>query len=294
MKPVVLLCALAALALPARAQSLSKPHSIVGDVCIHARFHSRFLAADRDILVWLPPGYDANAPRRYPVLYLHDAQNLFDGGTAFLPGKEWRVDETATELIAAKTVVPLIIVGVNNAGGERMNEYTPTKDGKERGGGADAYGKMLTEELKPYIDRHYRTQTDAAHTALGGSSLGGLVSLYLGLQSPNVWGKVACLSTSAWWDNEAIVRQVNALTKKPRLEIWLDIGGAEGADAIEPVRHLRDALVAKGWKEGRDLGYLEDPGAQHNETAWAARFGRVLTFLFPAQDKNRREANPKP
>ena len=262
-------------------------HTLTGDFCLHPRFHSRFLRADRDVLVYLPPGYDAGGGRRYPVLYLQDGQNLFDGATSFLPGQEWRVDETATALIARGVVEPLIIVGVYNAGNDRVEEYTPTRAGagvaRGRGGEAAAYGRMLTEELKPYIDRHYRTRTDPAHTGLGGSSLGGLVSLWLGLQSPRTFGRLACLSASAWWDDRMLARQVRALPVRLPLRIWLDIGTAEDADSVAAVRDLRDALAAKGWQPGKDLAYSEAPGASHNEAAWAARVGPMLTFLFPKE-----------
>jgi len=275
------------LCLAVRCPADAPPHTLTGDFCLHPRFHSRFLRADRDVLVFLPPGYDAGGRRRYPVLYLQDGQNLFDGATSFLPGQEWRVDEAATALITRGVIEPLIIVGVYNVGNDRIEEYTPTRAGagiaQGRGGGAAAYGRMLTEELKPYIDRHYRTRTDAAHTGLGGSSLGGLVSLWLGLQYPKTFGRMACLSTSAWWDDRAIVRQVRALPARLPGRIWLDIGTAEDAESVAAVRDLRDALAAKGWKPGVDLGYCEAPGAQHNEAAWAARVGPMLTFLFPKE-----------
>lgn len=271
----------------ANAVPLPSLHTLTGDFCLHPRFHSRFLRADRDVLVYLPPGYDANARKRYPVLYLQDGQNLFDGATSFLPGQEWRVDETATELIARGVIAPLIIVGIYNTGNDRIEEYTPTKAAsgmaQGRGGQAALYGRMLTSELKPYIDRHYRTLTDAAHTGIGGSSLGGLVSLYLGLQYPKTFGRIACVSSSAWWDDRVIVRQVRALPARLPLRIWLDIGTGEDADSIAAVRALRDALTTKGWTPGKDFHYVEAPGAQHNEAAWAQRVGPLLTFLFPKE-----------
>ena len=275
------------LCLAMRCLADAPPHTLTGDFVLHPRFHSQFLRADRDVLVFLPPGYDAGGRRRYPVLYLQDGQNLFDGATSFLPGQEWRMDETATDLIARGVIEPLIIVGVSNAGNDRIEEYTPTRAragvAQGRGGGAAAYGRMLTEELKPYIDRHYRTRTDAAHTGLGGSSLGGLVALWLGLRYPQTFGRLACLSTSAWWDDRAVVRQIRALPDRLPLRVWLDIGTAEDADSVAAVRDLRDALAAKGWQSGKDLFYFEAPGAQHNEAAWAARVGPMLTFLFPKE-----------
>lgn len=261
-----------------------RQHTLTGDIRTHAKFHSRFLPADRDIIVYLPPGYEQDKKKRYPVLYLHDGQNIFDGATSYIPGMEWRVDETAQALITAKAISPLIIVGVYNAGTERVDEYTPTKDEQvKQGGRADLYGRMLVEELKPFIDQQYRTLRGPRETGLGGSSLGGLVSLYLGMKYPQVFGKLAVVSPSVWWDNRMIVRDVQALKGKLRTRIWIDIGTKEGktpAEATEGTRLLRDTLITKGWKENADLKYFEAEGAEHNEKAWAERVGPMLKFLF--------------
>jgi predicted alpha/beta superfamily hydrolase len=267
----------------ARAQ---EAHTLTGEFRTHKNFHSRYLRSDRDVLVYLPPGYDADKKKRYPVLYLHDGQNLFDGATSFIKGAEWGVDETAQRLITGGAIEPLIIVGVYNTGRDRVDEYTPTVDAKYKAGGkADLYGRMLVEELKPFIDSEYRTRRDAKQTGLGGSSLGGLVSLYLALKYPQTFGRVAVVSPSVWWDNKMIVREVEALKKRPRLHIWLDMGTKEGGNEAEEqtrnARTLRDALVRKGWKEGSDLKYFEAEGAEHNERAWAARVEPMLRFLFP-------------
>jgi enterochelin esterase-like enzyme len=162
-----------------------RPHTLTGDIRYHKNFHSKVLNNDRDIIVYLPPGYETNKNKRFSVFYMHDGQNLFDGATSFIPGQEWKVDETAQSLINAHKIEPLIVVGIYNTGKDRVNEYTPAQDPKYKAGGnADLYARMLVEELKPFIDRTYRTKPDAAHTGLGGSSLGGLVSLYLGLTVP--------------------------------------------------------------------------------------------------------------
>lgn len=272
---------------PARFLDAQEQHTLTGEFRTHKEFHSGFLSSDRDILVYLPPGYDANKKKHYPVLYLHDGQNLFDGATSFIKGAEWRVDETTQSLIESKAIEPLIIVGIYNAGSDRIDEYTPTADARFKGGHADAYGRMLVEELKPFIDSHYRTLTDARNTGLGGSSLGGLVSLYLALRYPTVFGKVAIISPSVWWDKKVIVREVEILNKRPRLQIYLDTGTKEGGNETEAAgttadaRALRDALLKKGWKEGRDLMYFEALGAEHNERAWEQRVGPMLKFLFP-------------
>src|SRR5215813_14816840 len=175
-------------------------HTLVGDVRLHKAFHSRILNNDRDIVVYLPPSYESNKHQRYSVLYMNDGQNLFDGATSFIPGQEWRIDETAQSLIGEGKIEPLIIVGIDNAGKDRVNEYTPAADAKYKAGGqADQYGRMLVEELKPFIDSNYRTLKDAAHTGIGGSSLGGLVSMYLGLKYKDVFSRVAVISPSVFW-----------------------------------------------------------------------------------------------
>jgi len=267
-----------------------QPHTLTGDIREHKNFHSNILNNDRDVIVYLPPGYKVSKGRHYSVLYLNDGQNLFDGATSFIPGQEWRVDETAQALIAAGKIEPLIIVGINNAGKDRINEYTPAADPKfKMGGKADLYGRMLVEELKPFIDSHYRTKRDANHTGLGGSSLGGLVSLYVSLKYPALFGRAAVVSPSVWFANKQIVHYVEALPKKLPLRIWMDIGTKEGRSTeeaqqtVNDARLLKDTLVKRGWRMGKDFDYLEAQGAEHNEAAWAARVEAILTFLFPAK-----------
>jgi predicted alpha/beta superfamily hydrolase len=265
-----------------------RTHTLTGDIRVHKDFHSKFLNNDRDLIVYLPSGYELDKPRRYSVLYLHDGQNLFDGATSFIPGQEWRVDETAQSLISSGQIESLIIVGVYNTGKDRIDEYTPAADAKYKlGGKADLYGRLLVEELKPFIDKTYRTKRTAAHTGLGGSSLGGLVSIYLALKYPRVFGRVAGVSPSVWWANNHIVNYVEALPKKLPVRIWLDIGTKEGGSAEEAqkttdgARLLKETLIKKGWKPERDLKYFEAQGAEHNEHAWADRVAQILEFLFP-------------
>ena len=210
---------------------------------------------------------------------MHDGQNLMDPGTSAF-GVAWEVDDTATRLIHDARIEPVIIVGIYSTG-DRIAEYTPVRDDEYGGGNADAYGRFLIEELKPDIDATYRTRPEATVTGLAGSSLGGLVSLYLGLEHSDVFGRLGVVSPSVWWANEDIIDRVNALTSKLPLTIWLDIGTAEGGgSADDDARALRDALVAEGWVLGQDLTYAEYPGAAHNESAWAARCDDILEGLY--------------
>jgi predicted alpha/beta superfamily hydrolase len=269
-------------AIPAVSVPTERPHTLTGMISLYHAFPAKHLPA-RDVLVYLPPGYDApeNGQRRYPVLYLQDGQNCFDGATSFIPGKEWQVDETVERLIDQGKIEPIIIVGVYNTGMNRVNEYTPVKDDRDHGGQADRYGQWMIEELKPFIDRAYRTQSEPENTGLCGSSLGGLVTLYLGLTHPEVFRRLAVMSPSVWWAERSIVTMVNTLKAPLPLKIWLDIGTEEGYAAVPDAHLLRDALIARGWNLGKDLVYFEAQGAHHNEEAWAARVEPSLKFLFP-------------
>jgi len=261
------------------------PHTLTGNFRFHRAFPSRFLKNTRDVIVYLPVGYDSDRMRRYPVMYLHDGQNVFDAETAF-GGNEWGVDEAAEELTRKGEIEPLIIVGIYNTGLNRIAEYTHVKSARGQGGKARAYGKTLVGELKPMIDREYRTLTDAANTGLGGSSLGGLVTLYLGLAYPQVFGKLMVMSPSIWWNNCDILKHVRKLRKKTAQKIWLDTGTCEGQNPSKCVKDAEDLFAlfqAKGWQLGRDIQFLEDEGAGHNEKAWGYRIRNALKFLFPAR-----------
>jgi predicted alpha/beta superfamily hydrolase len=251
----------------------------------HEQFPSRFLRNQRDLIVYLPPGYQEQAQRRFPVLFLHDGQNLFDGATSFIPGMDWHVGQTADYCIQAGLVEPLIIVGIYNAGRQRLGEYTPTRMPKLGGGRANRYAKFLLEEVRPFLLGNYRVLSGAENTGIGGSSLGGLVSLYLGLRLPHVFGKIAALSPSVWWNRRVILRFADAAPVDRLPRIWLDIGTREGGRIVEDVERFRDILLAKGWRLGRDVHYQRVEGAEHNEAAWAQRVAPFLQFLFPAGER---------
>jgi enterochelin esterase-like enzyme len=251
-----------------------------GSLDKYKNYHSRFLPAARDVIVYVPGVYDGNPQRRFPVLYLQDGQNLFDPATSF-GGVTWRVRETADRLVAEGKIQPLLIVGIYNAGKQRIREYTPSRARKLGGGGANRYGKMLVREIMPFIESKYRALAGPAHTGVGGSSLGGLLAMYLGLNYPEVFGRVAALSPSVWWNQRWILNFAARRRQRSRPRIWLDTGTQEGMHTTSDARKMRDVLLERGWREGRDLRYQEIPGGQHNEAAWAERVGPFLQFLFP-------------
>ena len=242
-------------------------------------FASTILGNSREITVYLPAGYDEREDVRYPVLYMQDGQNLFDAHRAYVPGNHWRLQEAADAAIGERTARPMIIVGVDHAGPARIDEYTPVKDRKHNGGGRAAeYARFLIEELKPAIDERFRTLAGAEDTAVGGSSLGGLVSLHLVLKHPDVFRGAAVMSPSIWWSDRAILAEVDAYDAPPP-RMWLDIGGREGAEALNDARTLRDRIAAKGWPA---FQFYEDRRGDHSERAWARRARQALEFLFPA------------
>jgi predicted alpha/beta superfamily hydrolase len=261
-------------------------HMLTGNIKRHPEFPSKILGNRRDVLVYLPRGYWRLSRRRYPVLYLHDGQNVFDAATSF-SGVEWSMDETAERLIKENLIEPLIIVAVANIGEARIHEYAPTrgvidakaKRKKRSKGLARKYGHFLINELKPYIDRKYRTKPDAEFTGLGGSSLGGLATLAIGILYPHAFSRLMVMSPSIWWDDFAIYRLVDSIEQKPPVKIWLDTGTAE--PGWEQARELLKRLVEKGWKLPKDLQYMEAQFADHSEAAWAARVEPALQFLFP-------------
>lgn len=259
-------------ATPARAGSL------VGEFREIPGLSGPGIEGSRDLTIWLPPGFVATSSRRYPVLLMLDGQNLFDGTKSFIPGQEWRVDETATMLINAGVVEPLIIVGITNGNERRINDYTPTPS--QRGGGnGDGFGRYLTETVIPRLQKDYRVSS----FGLAGASLGGLITAYLGLRHPSAFDRLGVFSPSVWWDGRYLLRQLDGSRPARRQRIWLDMGSREGADALTDAKALRDAYVRKGWRVGKDLAYAEETLAEHNEIAWRGRFGPMLMFLYPAK-----------
>ncbi len=251
---------------------------------LHRGFRGRHLPDSRDIIVYLPPGYEDEPERSYPVLYMNDGQNLFDGRTSFIKDRTWRVREQADEAIEAGEVEPLVIVGIYNTGERRLAEYTHERDWQRGGGEADRYGLLLTEELLPWISGRYRIRTNREATGLGGSSLGGLVTLYLGLRYAHYFGRLAVMSPSVWWNHKSILGYLNEraaqIWEKPRL--WLDVGAGEGHRTLRDAEMLARRLKANGWIPGDTLHFERVADGTHDEPSWARRVEPMLRFLFPA------------
>ena len=251
---------------------------------LHRGFTSHHLPDARDLIVYLPPGYDETSERTYPVLYMQDGQNLFDPQTSFIKGRTWEMREQADEVIESGEVELLVIVGIYNTGERRLAEYTHERDWQRGGGEADRYGRLLTEDLMPWIGSRYRVRTDRASTGLAGSSLGGLVTLYLGLRYAHLFGKLGILSPSVWWNHKSILGYVNErapqIWERPRL--WLDVGDKEGQRTLRDTEMLARRLTANGWIPGQTLQFERVPDGTHDEPSWARRVTPMLKFLFPA------------
>jgi len=266
--------------------------TLTGTVRFHPDFESKRLNNRRTIAIYLPPGYDEKSDTRYPVFYMQDGQNLFDAATSFR-GIEWGADETAERLIREKRIEPLIIVGIYNTP-DRMNEYTPVQDAKGGAGGLGSrYAAFVVEEVKPFIDRTYRTRLGRESTGVGGSSLGGLISLQICSLYPEEFSKCAIVSPALWWGDHALVKTVEAKPDwVPRTRFWLDMGTREGttlasfSNAIQETRRLAAAFESAGLSKGTGYAYEEVEGAVHDEGAWAKRMDRILLFLYGIDSKS--------
>jgi predicted alpha/beta superfamily hydrolase len=253
------------------------------------RIYSRILRQHRTYLVYLPPGYSAQDPRLYPVIYVQDGQNVFDPRTAPF-GIKWGLDDVTQALILQRRIAPLVLVAVYNSK-KRLDEYTPTADLQYKGGGADNYLGFVIQELKPVIEAAYRVSPKPAATGILGSSLGGLVSLYAGWRYPEHFGRVLALSPSLWWAGRDLIMAIGGDPRpKSKNRIWMDVGTRESnddhngngvADVLDETRTMKAILLQKGYKLNRDLFYQEVEGAAHTESDWGGRVGQALEALFP-------------
>ena len=235
---------------------------------------SRELGNRRDILVYLPASYDKN-DKPYPVLYMHDGQNLFDPSTSF--AGEWGVDTALSK--TPRKGRRAIVVGIPNAGIDRIREYSPFVDRRIGGGLGDAYLDWIEQTVKPLVDERFRTIRGTEGTLIGGSSLGGLISLYAFFRAPARYGSAAVLSPALWFGDSQIFRFIQS-AGYVRGRLYLDVGTREGEGTLANARQMRDLLLDKGYKRGKDLMWVEDKGGMHNEAAWGRRLRSALPFLL--------------
>lgn len=260
--------------MPFRLFSERQPHAVQvqGHLRYLRKFPSKYLGNERDVVIWLPPDYETDDGTRYPVIYAQDGQNLFDPATAFA-GVDWQLDETAESLIRQKAVQPFIIAGLWNTPA-RKEEYTPLRGRK--------YARFIIEEVKPYIDAHFRTQPGREATAVLGSSLGGLISFYLAWWHPETFSMAACISASWMWNKAAVFEDIkNDPMPNPRIRLYMD-HGSEGDEGryMSVFKRMRDTLIKKGFVLRRDLEYYYGVGDGHDEASWGRRAWRPLRFLF--------------
>ncbi len=246
---------------------------ITGTVRYHRGLRTNDLPNPRDVIVWLPPLYEKEKTKRYPVLYMHDGQNIIDPTTSF-GGFDWRIDEVVDSLVRKNKIEEIIVVGIYNTK-DRVLEYSDAKLGR-------AYVEFVIHTLKPLIDSTYRTKPQPEHTGVMGSSMGGLISFLFAWWYPEVFSRAGCLSSAFLVDSNKILRDVKMYAgPKKNVRIYLDDGSVGLEARLKPgYDEMITLLKEKGYTKGKDLEYFHDEGAEHNERAWARRVWRPLVFMF--------------
>ncbi|MFA5478811.1 MAG: alpha/beta hydrolase-fold protein [Candidatus Muiribacteriota bacterium] len=235
------------------------------------------------VIVWLPPDYHYHGKPKYPVFFMNDGQNLFDSSTSF-SGVAWEADITAEKMIKNNEIESFIIVGICNRGEKRIYDYAPFKDkNRNDGGGAHEYLKFLIDKLIPLIRQKYRVKIKPENNAIGGSSLGGLFSLWAAYENPKIFGKAAVISPALWWNDNKII---NLIRERKGIKLWIDMGKKEGEiipemnNPTKSTRMLVQKLQQLGYSPSSFI-YKEYENGEHNEKSWAERFPEILKFLFP-------------
>lgn len=295
---LIFLCAALLAAFPLRAQPPACTPSVTGRLDV-IDFESRIFPGPRKLRIWLPPGYDPAAARRYPVLYMLDGQNLFDRCTGY-GGQEWQADEVASRLIAAHSIAPMVIVGIDNGGARRAREYLPYPDPFNPDAAlveGDKLARMLREEVLPLIEQRFPVSRDRAERGLGGSSYGGIATLHIVRTHPDLFAKALIESPSLQVGNGQVLRDAEHSFALPE-RLFIGMGDAEqriepgtpaearafiaraNAGAVSGARRLEAALSASLMPSAVKL--VIAPGAHHHEAAWAARLPAALSFLYGA------------
>ncbi len=236
--------------------------------------HSPELGNRRDVLVYLPNSYH-KTDRPFPVLYMHDGQNLFDPTTSF--AGEWGVDQALAQ--APRRGRRAIVVALPNMGVDRLKEYSPFVDRRAGGGEGDAYVDFIVRTVKPMIDAQYRTLRSREGTGIAGSSMGGLISLYAFFRAPHAFGFAGVMSPALWFADGAIFGYVRSA---PHVggRVYLDVGTREGDGTLMNAREMRNILLEKGYTMGETLSWAEEEGGMHNEESWGRRLRHAFPFLL--------------
>jgi enterochelin esterase-like enzyme len=248
--------------------------------------------------VHLPPGYDPARRDKYPLLLLHDGQNLFEGlprandsESRGLPrasdsesrggvGGQWGADAIVDRLVNSRQIPPVVVAGVEHAGERRVVEFTPTPGRNPDAGKSRDYARLVLNEVLPGLARDFHVRTDAGGLTMGGSSMGGLVTLWMALSFPGRFGRLIVMSPSVWWDDRVILRRLEAKAFDPAPRIWLDVGKREGAIVLRDVRALRDTLRGDARLH---LKYVEEDDGDHSEMSWGRRLSDALVWIYGAE-----------
>ena len=254
-----------------KANTLSPNVSVLSE-----NFNIPQLKTTRKIWIYLPPDY-ATSGKKYPVVYMEDGQNLFNDATSF--SGEWKVDETLNAEYAQKKT-DAIVIGIENGGAERLNEYSPWKNSKYGGGKGDLYADFLANTLKPYIDKHYRTLSQPKYTALIGSSMGGLISFYAGVKYPNTFGKLGIFSPSFWFAKQDLIFYLRKNAKKLKnSKIYFYAGLKESDDMVSDIKKAEIELIKQG-VPAKNIFTKFNPDGTHSESYWSREFGQSFEWLF--------------
>lgn len=262
---------------------------------IHEMFMPQ-LNRQRTIRIWLPDGYKKDTRHRYPVLYMHDGQNLFEKHTAAY-GEIWDVQGAMHKLMQEHIFRGGIVVGIDNARSvKRMDEYSPWVNENvdelgshhPMGGEGEAYARFIVETLKPQVDARYRTLPNRRHTGVAGSSMGGFISLYMGARYPHIFSMVGAFSTAVWFKEDALHESLRSMDLRYPVRWYLDVGTKETSNPkisdfdrvyVQGTKDVRAQLLEIGVPESSIRMVIED-GAIHNEKDWARRLPNALRWLF--------------
>ena len=231
----------------------------------------------RVVRVLLPSGYSEARTDPYPLLLLHDGQNLFEQGSTAPGGGSWRVDEAVDALIATRRIPPLVVVGIDHLGEDRINEFSPTMVTRLGSGGAASYARFVVADLLPRIAADYHVRVDPGGIGLGGSSMGGLVTLWTAILFPGFFGRLIVMSPSLWWDRRVVLRHLRKHALEPLPRIWLDAGRKEGTAVTRDARELYKVLRRQ---DSTAIRYVEDLKGDHSEASWGRRLPDALEWIY--------------